>query len=191
MRLQTNPTLEDFEKLRDFLVHYGVPWAPKDLAHKHLSVWPSLRPHIQQLSTERLETCDFNNRQIRDEILAAFNCLLFGAWGAETVVSKVLHFFNVSLFVMIDSPLMMHFGKYGSRGYLEFLQNMQIKAAKILIDFQQLGFSGRPEEFLSRVLNYRSIRPLTKLIDDYNWVTISQGWPKTPPDWLLDLLIRT
>lgn len=190
LRLQTNPTLEDFKKLRNFLVHYGVPWAPKDLPQKHLSVWPRLQPHIQRLSTERLETCDFNSRQIQDEILAAFNCLLYGTWGAETVVSKVLHFLNLSLFVMIDSPIMIRFNKFGSQGYLEFLQDMQREAVEVLNDFQQLGLSAHLEEFLSHELNYSSIRPLTKLIDDYNWVTITRGWPKIPPDWLLDLFVR-
>jgi len=191
LRLQTNPALEDLEKLRDFLVHYGVPWTPKSLPHKQLSIWPRLRLHIQRLSTERLETCDFNSRQVQDEIIAAFNCLLFGTWGAETVVSKVLHFLNPSLFVMIDSPIMMHFSKSGSQGYLEFLHDMQREAVEVLNDFQQLSLSGRLEEFLSRALDYKGIRPLTKLIDDYNWITITKGWPKTPPDWLFDLFLRT
>ncbi len=190
LRLQTNPSLEDFKKLREFLVHYGVPWTPKDLPQKHLSIWPRLQPHIQQLSSERLETCDFNNQQIRDEILAAFNCLLFGTWGAETVVSKVLHFLNLHLFVMIDAPIMMHFGRYGSQGYLEFLYDMQREAVEVLNDYQKLGLSGRPEEFLSQMLNYSGVRPLTKLIDDYNWVTITRAWPKTPPNWLFDLFVR-
>jgi len=189
LRLQTNPTIEDFEKLRNFLVHYGVPWAPKDLPQKHLSVWPRLQPHIQRLSNERLETCDFNSRQIQDEISAAFNCLLFRTWGAETVVSKVLHFLNLSLFMMIDSPIMMRFSKSGSQGYLDFLHDMQREAAEALNDYQQLGLPGRFEEFLSRALNYDGIRPLTKLIDDYNWVTITRGWPKTPPNWLFDLFV--
>lgn len=189
MRLRTNPVLEDFEELRNFLVHYGVHYAPKDLPRQYVSVWSSLQPHIQRLSTERLETCEFNNAQIQNEILAAFNCLFFRTWGGDTVVSKVLHFFNISLFVMVDSDITMHFSKYGSRGYLEFLQDMQREAVEVLNDFQQLGLSGRLEEFLSHELNYSSIRPLTKLIDDYNWVTITRGWPKIPPDWLLDLFV--
>jgi len=171
-------------------VHYGVPWTPKDLPQKHLSVWPRLQPHIQRLSSKRLEICDFSNRQIQDEILAAFNCLLFGTWGAETVVSKVLHFLNLHLFVMIGAPIMMHLGKYGPQGYLEFLHDMQREAVEVLNDFQKLGLSGRPEEFLSQMLNYSGIRPLTKLIDDYNWVTITREWPKTPPNWLFDLFVR-
>lgn len=158
-------------RLRDFLVHYGVPWAPKNLSQQHLSVWPSLRPYIQGLSPERLDACNFEDPIIQEKITAVFDVLLHRTWGSDTVVSKVLHFFNVDLFVMVDFPIMMQYKKSGSRGYLEFLQDMQREAHEVLQDFKQLGLPGLPHEYLSHLLDYQSVRPLTKLIDDFNWVS--------------------
>jgi hypothetical protein len=187
-RLKTTSSLEDLENLREFLVHYGVRHAPKNLAEQYLKIWPRLQPHIQRLSDERLEICNFDNPQIQNEIRAAYNLLLLGAWGGDTTVSKILHFCNTSFFVMWDINI--RTGKFGPQGYIEFLQAMQREAVQVLEDFKRLGLPGRPEEFLSKALKYTSIRPLTKLIDDHNWVTITKGWPATPPDWLLGLLIR-
>lgn len=189
-RLQLDPSLEDFEKIRYFLAHYGVHFVPKDLAHQYVSVWPRLRPYIQRLSDENLETCDFNNREIQDHILGIFRRMDNRTWGGDTVISKVLHFFNINLFVMIDSDISGHFSKYGPQGYFEFLQEMQRQALEVLNDFCGLGTTGRPEEFISHRLNYQSIRSLTKLIDDYNWMVITKRWPKIPPDWLLDLFTQ-
>jgi hypothetical protein len=91
---------------------------------------------------------------------------------------------------MIDSEISFRFKKYGPRGYVEFLRAMQRETIEVLDDYRKLGLPGRPEEFLSRNLNYKNIRPLTKLIDDYNWIAITQKWPGTPPDWLLNLFDR-
>jgi len=90
---------------------------------------------------------------------------------------------------MWDSNIQAAYGKsFGSRGYLEFLQEMQEKAEEIIADFQRLSLPGGPAEFLSAQLGYKGIRPLTKLLDDYNWVTITKGWPSIAPDWLSRLL---
>jgi hypothetical protein len=190
-RLRSEPSKAEFQRLRDFLVHYGVPWASKRLAQQYKSVWPSLRPFIQELSTERLETCIFEEPRIQEKIVAVFDTLLKKTWGKETVVSKVLHLFNTDLFVMVDRPIMKKYKKTGSHGYVEFLKEMQKEACELLQDFIQLGLPGTPHKHLSRMLGYETVRPLTKLIDDYNWVTITKRWPKTPPDWLLDLFVAT
>ncbi len=188
--LRTDPSLGEFQKLRDFLVHYGVPWARKDLANQYLAIWPKLKPFVSEILNERLENCEFSQTRIHDNITAAFDILLRGTWGSDTVVSKVLHFFNTELFMMIDIPIMSHYKKYGSSGYLEFLKLMQGNAQEVLADFKQLELPGTPQGYLSKMLNYKSIRPLTKLIDDFNWVTITKKWPIAPPYELLDLFFR-
>lgn len=190
-RLRSEPSIDEFQRLRDFLVHYGVPWAPKNLADQYQSVWPSLKPLIRELSTERLETCIFEEPRIQETITAVFDALLHKTWGSDTVVSKMLHFFNTDLFVMVDFPIMLKYEKTGSRGYVEFLQKMQREACDLLLEFKKLGLPGTPHEHLSNMLGYKTVRPLTKLIDDYNWVTITKRWPKTPPDWLLYLFVET
>jgi hypothetical protein len=186
-RLKANPSLEDLERLRKFLVKYGVHYAPKDLAEQYLRIWPVLQPHVYQLSDEQLETCNFEQQEIQDEIKKAYNLLDLRAWGADTVVSKVLHFCNISFFVMWDFDI--RDGVFGPQAYIDFLKMMQKEALEALEDFNRLGLPGRPEEFVSGRLNYKSIRPLTKLIDDYNWATTTKHWPKEVPDWLINLMI--
>jgi hypothetical protein len=187
-RLETDPSLDDFQRLRDFLTHYGVPWAPIDLANQYLTVWPRLKPYIQKLASKSLEVCDLNSEG--PAIKEAYAYLQWPyCWGGDTVASKSLHFFNVDLFVMWDSNIQASYGKsFGPAGYLEFLQEMQNHMKESIADFKRLSLPGTPAEFLSAKLGYKGVRPLTKLIDDHNWVTITKGWPSTPPDWLSKLL---
>jgi len=67
---------------------------------------------------------------------------------------------------------------------------MQIQAREAIADFEKLHHSSSVEAFLSEKLGYETRRPLTKLIDQCNWITISEGWPCSPPDWLLDLYLK-
>jgi len=189
-KLRADPSLNDFQRLRDFLTHYGVPWAPTDLANQYMTIWPHLKPSVQRLAHENLETCDLNNDEIGAAIEDAYGYLQWPhCWGGDTVASKSLHFFNVCLFVMWDSNIQAAYGKsFGPRGYLEFLQEMQKQAKEIIADFQRLSLARGPAEYLSAQLGYKGVRPLTKLLDDYNWVTITKGWPSIAPDWLSRLL---
>lgn len=191
-RLQQNPLLDDFEKLRDFLVHFGVHQAPKVLPAKHLHIWPELKPYVEVLQSQTLETVDLSDTEIQNAIKSAFSYLQFpNVWGGDTVASKVLHFFNVHLFVMWDWDIQIAYRKpYGPEGYLEFLQEMQSQAKEAIGGFNRLCLSGSPESFLSQRLDYQSIRPLTKFLDEYNWVTITKKWPSSPPNWLLNLYLR-
>lgn len=187
-RLKTNPSLDDFQKLRDFLTHYGVPWAPSNLAEQYLSAWPKLEPHISNLTDATIDTCDLGRGNIRDAITEAFGLFQWpSVWGGDTVASKALHFFNVSLFVMWDADIQIAFKKAGPQGYLEFLCDMQSHAKEIISDFRRLSLGAAPDEFLSQQLGYDSVRPLTKFIDDYNWITITKRWPQEPPDWISKL----
>lgn len=187
--LKTNPSLDEFQRLRDFLTHYGVPWAPINLASQYLSIWPSLKPHISRLASETLESTDLEQEDIANSVKSAYSCLQWpNVWGGDTVASKVLHFFNIQLFVMWDNDIQIAYGKpYGASGYLEFLKEMQNHATEAITDFKQLNLPGTPSLFLSQQMGYEVIRPLTKLLDDYNWVTITKRWPSELPDWLLDL----
>lgn len=187
-RLKTNPSLDDFQRLRDFLTHYGVPWARTNLAEQYMSVWPKLEPHISKLADAAIDSRDLRKSNIRDAITGAFEFLKWpNVWGGDTVASKVIHFFNVSLFVMWDDDIQSAYGKTGSQGYLEFLCDMQSHAKEIISDFRRLSLGAAPDEFLSQQLGYDCVRPLTKLIDDYNWVTITKHWPQEQPDWLSKL----
>lgn len=187
--LKTNPSINEFQRLRDFLTHFGVPWAPINLASQYMSIWSSLQPCISRLTSEILESSDFGQEDIADAVKAAYRYLQWPhVWGGDTVASKVLHFFNIQLFVMWDNDIQSNYGKpYGASGYLEFLKEMQNHAIEALTDFKQLNLPGTPSLYLSQQLGYAGVRPLTKLLDDCNWVTITKGWPSELPDWLSSL----
>jgi len=192
-RLQTGPTLADFKTLRRFLVDFKVQRVPKNLAAQYLPLWPRLKPHVQQLAGQRLERCNLNNAAIENAIKGAYDW--FGlSWGGLTTRSKVLHFFNTGLFVMWDRAISKYHGRKGdSQAYLAFLRVMQGEAIEVLKDFGARGLRGHPEVWLSGQLGYKGVRPLTKLIDDYNLVTIRDGldidrqWPSNAPHWLARL----
>ena len=187
-RLQTTPSINEFEQLRDFLVHFGVHYTPKNYGEQLLVLWPKVEPHIKALVGHTLENCDLDERLILSNIRGLYDCLAYGAWGGDTVVSKVLHFFNIHLFPMWDIGIGIEYtAQIGSLGYLEFLKAMQQHAVEVTEDFHQLNLQGQPAEFLSYKLGYTFTRPLTKFLDDYNWVTITRNWPQDIPDWLLDL----
>jgi len=188
-RLQISPGLGDCERIRDFLVHFGVRFTPKDFAEKHLlPLWPHLQPSISLLAQRTIQTIDFTNPQIQDAIIHAFNWP-FGVWGSDTVKSKVLHFFNVQLFVMWDEGISQPY-KVGAEGYLSFLIKTQEEAKAVIADFNKLYPSYQLATYLSKKLGYPTTRPLTKLIDQYNWITIAKEWPAEPPDWLLEIYCK-
>jgi hypothetical protein len=189
-RLQQAPSLDDFERVRNFLVHFGVRFAPKTLPHEYLSIWPYLKSDLSLFSKERLETCDLSNSSIKSAIKSIYDYLLRSTWGGATVISKTLHFFNVYLFVMWDGAIQSAYGKSGEpSAYLEFLEAVQIQAKEVTDDFKQFSLPGSTESFLSQKLGYRITRPLTKFLDEYNWMTITRKWPPIPPDWLLELYL--
>jgi len=191
--LKTNPSLNEFQRLRDFLTHYGVPWAPINLASQYISIWPNLQTCISRLASETIEGSKLGQQAIADAVEAAYGYLQWPhVWGGDTVASKVLHFFNIQLFVMWDQDIQTNYGKpYGASGYLEFLKEMQNHAIEAIADFKQLNLPGTPSLYLSQQLGYIGLRPFTKLLDDYNWVTITKGWPPELPDWLLSLWGQT
>ena len=187
-RLLVGPSLDDFEKIRNFLVHFGVHYAPKTLPEQYLNIWPKLSSHVYSVRNQELTTIDLSSSQTQTTIENAFDLLQYPyTWGGQTVASKVLHFFNIHLFMMWDDPIRAKYDSGGPHSYLKFIQEMQIQTKEAVADFMTLGLSGKPEEFLSQQLGHATIRPMTKFIDEYNWITITRGWPLAAPDWFLRL----
>ena len=185
-RLQHQPELDDFQKIRDFIAHFGVHQIPTNFAAQELSpLWPTLSSHILTLADESLETADLDSPHIREAISVVFNWPIW-TWGSggSTVKSKVIHFFNVRLFMMWDEGISRPY--FGPEGYAQFLRDMQTEAREAIADFHVLYPSANIEAFLSQNLGYTAQRPITKFIDQYNWITIARGWPRNPPQWLLE-----
>jgi hypothetical protein len=183
--------MKDFERIRQFVAHFGVIWIPKSFAENSLlPLWQTLKPHILTLARETLETVNLSAPLIRDAIIGAYDWPA-SAWGGDTVKSKVLHFFNVRLFVMWDEPMRRPY-LTGSQGYLQFLEEMQIQVKESIKDFRQSNPASPSSMhiFLSKKLGYRPSRPLPKLVDQYNWITTTKRWPCSPPSWLLELYLK-
>ncbi|MBI4181311.1 MAG: hypothetical protein HY528_05205 [Chloroflexi bacterium] len=117
-----------------------------------------------------------------EDVTGAFNWF-GGTWGGDTVASKVLHLLNPNLFVMWDMGISGNLS--GAVGYLKFLKKMQVEAEEASQDFQMLGYPGTPAQFIASNLGARYTKTLAKLIDEYNWVTVTRRWPTTVPQWLL------
>jgi hypothetical protein len=64
---------------------------------------------------------------------------------------------------------------------------MQIEAQEVVDDFKKLGIIVDIEEYLSEKLGYPTKRPLSKYIDQYNWITTTKDWSSEIPRWLLDI----
>ena len=176
-RLRAAPSVDDFQRLIAVLRHCGVSYLPLNTADKYLSAWPKLKRRLDKLAGQDIETCDFYDRLVvRNIKLAAFYLQWPSMVGDDMLASKILHFFNPSLFVMWDKDVATDLlGPIGPRGYLEFLRDMQHRLKEAVTDFKSLSLPGAPDEFLSRKLSYQGVRPLTRLLSDCNWVNLKSG----------------
>ncbi|MBA7573147.1 hypothetical protein ES708_14942 [subsurface metagenome] len=176
-KLRTAPSVDDLQRLIAVLKHHGVSYLPLNMADEYLSVWPKLKRRLDKLAGEDIETCDFHDsRVVRNIKSAAFYLQWPSMMGDDMLASKVLHFFNPSLFVMWDKDVATDLsGPIGPRGYLEFLRDRQLHAREINADFKSLSLPGTPAEFLSQKLCYQGVRPLTRLLSDCNWVNIKSS----------------
>lgn len=189
IKLQNDPKLQDLQKIRDFIAHYGIPYAPKSLADQIYNVLPTMMPHVCMLKTATLQGCNLKNISEETAITEAYRTLNYNCWGGDTVVSKILHFFNTSLLMMWDDDIRLKYCGFawGSLAYLDFLKKMQEEIEEANKDYKKYHKKAPIEEFLSTQLGYNYVRPLTKYIDDYNWITITKGWPTSPPDWIMTI----
>lgn len=183
-RLQNEPRLDDFRVLREFLTKYGVHFARKDLPNQLATVFPDLKPTIGSLATCSLANTDL--AKVKQEIVICYEILTGPrVWGGDTVASKLLHFLNPDLFVMWDDSIRNKIPGTGTGCYLTFLKRSQESAQRTIEDFNRRQQQESLENYLSQRLGYLTTRPLTKFLDDCNWVFITKNWPDTPPSWLL------
>ncbi len=187
-RLPVSAQLEYLSRLREFLTKNGVHYAPKDLADQYARGWPQVTRSASSLMSENLLTCDLAaDSETAGRIKSVYSLLQRPhVWGGDTSASKVAHFLNPALFVMWDS--FMQGELTGPEGYLAYLRKVREEALEAVRDFDAMALPGTPEAYLSEKLGYPVTRPLTKLLDDYYWVTITQKSPPRPPEWLLMLL---
>lgn len=195
-KLRTAPSVDDFRRLLVILGQCGVSYMPSGMADKYLSNWSKLKRRLDKLVGEDIENCRLgNDTVIRNIKLAAHYLQWPNMIGDDMTASKILHFFNPSLFVMWDKDVATDLSDpIGPRGYLEFLREMQRQVKEASVDFKRLSLPGTPSEFLSEKLGYQGVRPLTGLLSDYNlvniksknhrWASAIDKWRKELPGWI-------
>jgi hypothetical protein len=160
-------------------------------------------PWLSALSGLSIKTVNFQDMlmvngqrlTVADAVEACYR--IFRATGykiAATATGKVLHVLNPELFVMWDKPIRTCFFYENSgitdspEGYRMFLQQMNRDAVDVCSSFASAALNPSPElgdspdAYLSRQMNYNPPKTMAKYLDEYYWVTITNG-VAVPPRW--------
>jgi len=153
-----------------------------------------LHPSISSLQGLRLLDCDLSNEDLLKNIRRIYNELntIHGLW--ITGISKITHALNDALFVPLNLRTSNYLGlRADAQGFVKWLRIAQRSAQEVTKDFNALGFSGLPEEFLTEKLghvNYGCQKSLARFIDEYFWLTTSEHLP-IPPNWAPPISIQS
>ena len=157
---------------------------PFSYADEHISrfreVIRSEKKYILPLRNERIEKVDLNKTieelgvTIRESIYHLFSALKFLG---STGVSKALHLLLPHLMVMWDSRIR-EFYRIGSsvNDFLEFQVKMKRELEEAIASYME-EFKVSEDEAILKILRMKygdNLRPLTKLVDEYNWVIASR-----------------
>lgn len=207
-RLRQDPSVVSPDEFKasvlTFLNEWGGRHIRKDaeVASVLLTGLNVLHNKFQSLCNDTLMTVNFDHEgKLVQEI---FDCLRSISWDnrgplrtvtvhlGETFASKLAHVMNPALFVMWDDgiawSLWQHRKIESLWDYVGFLKLMQEEANSVISDFQASAGSEDPALFLSNKFDYRITKPLTKFLDEYNWLRSQRNLDTvTPPEWLLEL----
>ena len=212
-KLHDNPnTLTDSE-IRDNLLKFLHQWStrgvPKNCAGSLLEKIISIHPHLAALRSNNvcITTVSFQDsltvngteRSIEAVIKDCYKAIIGVKGCGPTATAKILHILYPELFVMWDGPILEHFKPTGIRGsatgYFKFLEIMKANAQEVLTSFQaQSSLSPAsthqqsPENYLSVQLDHNPPKTMAKYLDEYYWVTVTNG-VTVPPIWHPDLIV--
>ena len=138
--------------------------SPEELSHKILQLKPLLVSINTDLLHADLQIMGVKAVKIFKEICDVKNV-------GSTSASKILHLLRPKFFVMWDYDIAKEYHvEMSPKGYLKFLMQCQSLLKSILEEYRKSGIED-PEAYLSS--KYR--KPLTKLLDEYNWLS-SRKW---------------
>jgi hypothetical protein len=182
-------TASEFEQkvLLDYvsIINYDVLIEHK-LAERLLEIIVSLQPDVSALQGLTLLDCDLSDSAIADRIERIYVALYSvpGLWA--TGVSKIAHLLNDKLLVLLNMALSAHFRLLDrSTGFITWAKFLQDSARQVTSDFEERGYQGTPEEFLSEKLGYTRRgcnKSLVKYLDEYYWLHFADSLP-IPPPW--------
>jgi hypothetical protein len=155
-----------------FLEIWGVRIAVNISEDELCSKINELKQQLEQLNLEpkQLELLKVNLDNLGQWIRKAFDQICSVRYVGPTSASKILHLLFPGLFVMWDKYIAEEFRvEMNSQGYLEFLRKSQDTLRSLMNDYRNRGLEN-PEYELYRKYG----KPLTKLLDEYNWLTITR-----------------
>jgi len=156
------------------------------LADRLLEIIIELQPDISAMQGLTLLDSDLSNPAIADRIERIYVALYSvpGLW--VTGVSKIAHLLNDKLLVLLNLDISTHFRlPDGSIAVITWVKALQDSAKQVTRDFQERGYKGTPEEFISEKLGYTNQgchKSLVKYLDEYYWLRFSDNLP-IPPPW--------
>jgi len=157
------------------------------LAERLLENIIDLQPDVSALQGLTLLDCDLSDNAIAKRIEKIYVSLYSvpGLW--VTGVSKIAHLLNDKLLVLLNLDISSHFRLQDrSIAFNIWVKFLQDSARQVTRDFQERGYQGTPEEFISEKLGYTRHgchKSLVKYLDEYYWLRFSDNLP-IPPPWI-------
>jgi hypothetical protein len=156
------------------------------LAERLLENILDLQPDVSALQGLTLLDCDLSDNAIAKRIEKIYVSLYSvpGLW--VTGVSKIAHLLNDRLLVLLNLDISAHFLlPDDGTALITWIKSLQDSARQVTGDFQERGYQGTPEEFISEKLGYTRHgchKSLVKYLDEYYWLRFSDNLP-IPPPW--------
>ena len=167
------------EALRRFLAQFGgfTGRDVRDAVQRVIQGQDFAAKNLQDQVLTRVDM-DF----ARDAVETAFSQLVSAHGVGYTIAAKVLAVLNPELFVMWDTDIFLAYfygdgmeAETGGAAYANFLVRMQGAAQAITLDAQQNHGVGNPSEWIQAEVRSPDTCTLAKLIDEYNYLTITRG----------------
>jgi hypothetical protein len=156
------------------------------IAERLLESIVGLQSDVSALQGLTLLSCDLSDTDVADRIEKIYAALHSapGLW--VTGVSKIAHLLNDRLLALLSPDISTHFNLLnGSSGLISWTKILQDSAMQVTQDFQDGGYPGTPDEFISEKLGYTKNgchKSLVKYLDEYYWLRFADSLP-IPPSW--------
>lgn len=190
----------------DFLNHWRMR-VPKENLSKQLTVWYSKigKEKIKALQCDDFLKLNLNDEEVTKNISELYDSLLSRSNSnpekynmvktekiSDTAASKILHILKPSLFMMWDNNIREYYinDKYkdGPKAYILFMKKMQEFAFTLQEECpdvtkrlnEKVSIFYEEESSTEASNGYK--KPITKFLDEYNWIKITKQ-VKIPPPW--------
>ncbi len=162
------------------------------LAEKVLEKVIKIQPEIRVLQDYSIVNVDPEDSRIIECIQTIYRELssVNGLW--LTGVSKIAHVLNDRLLPIMGLDVIDRFPQIkeeGCGGVAPWLRQIHADAQSVMRDFEEHGYPGSPDTYLSDTLGYTAkgvTKSLIKFLDEYYWLYYGEQLP-IPPKWAPEL----